>query len=91
MARQGSEVPRSERKRSVSYVDAAGRPTDNPAEAVRGEVIEYGAHRHPVRRARFFLSRSELPWLPVSEPAFLLWVLAFLFIVWVAIGLVLLT
>jgi hypothetical protein len=90
MARQGSQVPRSERKRSVSYRDAAGRPTDNPAEAVEGEVIEYGAHRQPVRRARFFLSRSELPWLPVSEPAFLLWVLALLFIVWVAIGLFLL-
>jgi hypothetical protein len=90
MARQGSNVPRSERKRTVSYLDAAGRPTDNPAEAVQGEVIEHG-HRHPVRRARFFLSRSELPWLPVSEPAFLLWVLAILVIVWVAIGLFLIT
>jgi hypothetical protein len=90
MERRGSKVPRTERKRRVSYLDAACRPTDNPAEAVRGEVIEYGAHRQPVRRARFFLSRSELPWLPVSEPAFLLWVLVFLFIVWVAIGLFLL-
>jgi hypothetical protein len=27
-----------------------------------------------------------LPWLPVTEPAFLLWVLAALFVVWLAIG-----
>lgn len=90
MVRQRTEGPRSERKRSVSYLDAAGRRTDDPAEAVQGEVVEYGAHQ-PVRRTRFFLSRSDLPWLPVSEPAFLLWVLAFLLIVWVAVGLVLLT
>ena len=77
------------RKRRVTYVDTAGRPTENPAEAVQGEVLEYGAHQ-PARRTRFFLSRSELPWLPVSEPAFLLWVLALLFIVWLAIGLFLL-
>ena len=32
------------------------------------------------------VGRSELPWLPVSEPAFLLWVLAALVIVWVDIG-----
>jgi hypothetical protein len=82
-------MPR-QRERRVTYLDAEGRPTDDPAEAVQGEVLEYGAHRQPVRRARFFLSRSELPWLPVSEPAFLLWVLAFLLIVWVGIGLFLL-
>jgi hypothetical protein len=91
MARQRSGVQRSERHRKVSYLDAEGRPTDDPAEAVQGEVLEYAVHREPVRRARFFLSRSELPWLPVSEPAFLLWVLAALVIVWLAIGLVLLT
>jgi hypothetical protein len=79
-----------QRERRVTYRDADGRPTDDPAEAVQGEVLEYGAHRQPVRRVRFFLSRSELPWLPVSEPAFLLWVLAFLFMVWVGIGLFLL-
>jgi hypothetical protein len=91
MARKQSGVPRPVRKRRVSYLDTAGRPTENPAEAAQGEVLEYGAHRQPVRRTRFFLSRSELPWLPVSEPAFLLWVLALLVIVWVAIGLFLLT
>ena len=78
-------------RRRVRYVDADGQPTDDPAMAARGEVIEYEAHGRPTRRAKFFLDRSELPWLPVSEPAFLLWVLAGLFIVWLAIGFVLLT
>jgi hypothetical protein len=91
MAGMRSGLKRAERRRRVSYVDADGRPTDDPAKAVQGEVVEYGAHREPVRRTPFFLSRSELPWLPVSESAFLLWVLALLFIVWLAIGLFLLT
>jgi hypothetical protein len=80
----------TERRRTIMYLDADGRPTDDSAKAVRGEVIEYDAHGRPARRARFFLDRSELPWLPVSEPAFLLWVLAALFVVWLAIGLFLL-
>jgi hypothetical protein len=80
----------TEGRRRIMYLDADGRPTDDSARAVRGEVIEYDAHGRPARRARFFLDRSELPWLPVSEPAFLLWVLAALFVVWLAIGLFLL-
>lgn len=91
MAGLRSGLQRAERRRRVAYVDADGRPTDDPAKAVQGEVLEYGAHRQPARRIRFFLSRSELPWLPVSEPAFLLWVLAVFFIVWLAIGLFFLT
>jgi hypothetical protein len=55
-----------------------------------GEIVDVGLHGS-TRRIRFFLQREELPWLPVSEPAFLLWVLALLVIVWVAIGLFLLT
>ena len=92
MAHGGSGGPsQAERPRKVVYVDAEGRPTDDPAEAVQGEVLEFGAHGRPARRTRFFLDRKELPWLPVSEPALLLWVLAVLFIVWLAIGLFLLT
>jgi hypothetical protein len=72
------------------YLDAEGQPTDDAAKAIRGEVVEYDAHDRPTRRTRFFLDRSELPWLPVSEPAFLLWVFAGLFVVWLAIGLFLL-
>jgi hypothetical protein len=75
--------------RTVEYVDADGRPTDDPEAAVRGEVAEYDAHGRLRRRASFFLTERELPWLPVSEPAFLLWVLAALMLAWVVIGVVL--
>jgi hypothetical protein len=91
MADRRSGWQRAKRRRKVSYGDADGRPTDDPAKAVQGEVLEYDAHLEPARRTPFFLSRGELPWLPVSEPAFLLWVLALLFMVWLAIGLFLLT
>ena len=87
MARTRSGLARSERRRSVVYVDAEGRPTDDPVNAVQGEVLEYHADGRPVRRARFFLDRGELPWLPVSEPAFLLWVFAALVVIWLGIGL----
>ena len=77
--------------RAVAYTDAEGRATDDPAAAVQGEIVDYDAHGTPTRRTRFFLSERELPWLPISEPAFLLWVLVALMAVWVVIGLVLLT
>ena len=75
--------------KTVVYVDAAGKRTDDPAQAVSGEVAEYVDHDHRLRRTKFFLDRSELPWLPVSEGAFLLWVLAVLIVVWASIGIVL--
>ena len=56
-----------------------------------GEIVEYDAHGRPRRRTRFFLDERDLPWLPVSEPAFLLWVLIVLMVIWLVIGLVLLT
>ena len=68
------------------YRDSEGRPTSDPTEAVSGEVVELDVHGRRAHRIRFFLQREELPWLPVSEPAFLLWVLAVLVIVWLAIG-----
>ncbi len=71
----------------MEYVDAEGHPTDDPVNAVQGEVLEYDADGRPAGRARFFLDRDELPWLPVSEPAFLLWVLAALVVIWLGIGL----
>ena len=40
---------------------------------------------------RFFLDQRQMPWLPVSEPAFLLWVLIALMVIWLVVGLVLLT
>jgi hypothetical protein len=84
-------VGRSIPVRAVAYSDAEGRVTDDPAAAAEGEIIDYDAHGVPAKRTRFFLSERELPWLRISEPAFLLWVLVALMAVWVVIGLVLLT
>lgn len=72
--------------RTVVYRDGEGQPTNDPAEAVSGEVIELDVHGRRARRFRFFLERGDLPWLPVSEPAFLLWVLAALVIVWIGLA-----
>ena len=38
------------------------------------------------RRTWFFLEEVEIKWLPVSESAFLLWVLLALLLVWMLIG-----
>jgi hypothetical protein len=73
----------------VRYLDVDGRPTDDPAAAVSGEIVDYGPHDRPRRVTRFWLKAEQLPWLPVSEPAFLLWVFAVLMGVWLVIGLVL--
>lgn len=75
--------------KKVVFVDAAGRETDDPGQAVSGEIAVYDAHGRHLRRTRFFLDRSELRWLPVSEPAFLLWVLAVLIAIWACIGIAL--
>ena len=85
------ELPATGPRRKVTYLDAQGQPTVEAANAVEGEIVEYDAHGEPARRTKFFLDRAELPWLPVSEPAFLLWVLVGLFVVWLVIGFVLLT
>ena len=77
--------------RAVAYTDAEGRATDDPAAAARGEIVDYDAQGTPARKTRFFLTEQEMPWLPISESAFLLWVLVALMAVWVVIGLVLLT
>ena len=84
-------IPTPGPRRAVAYTDADGSVTDDPAAAVRGEIVEYDAHGRPRQKTRFFLSERELPWLPVSEPAFLLWVLIALMAIWLVIGLVLLT
>jgi hypothetical protein len=79
-----------ERRRTVLFVDADGVPTDDPAAAVSGEIAEYGDHGRLRHRTRFFLTETGRPsWLKISEPAFLLWVLAALMTIWIGIGLVL--
>ncbi|MFL6031137.1 MAG: hypothetical protein ACJ74D_14050 [Gaiellaceae bacterium] len=80
-----AQSDRSERSRV--YFDAHGQETDDPTHAVSGELAEHAHGR--LRRTRFFLQRSELPWLPVGEAAFLLWVLAALLVIWASIGLIL--
>jgi hypothetical protein len=42
--------------------------------------------RAPARRVWFRIEEVEIPWLPVSEGAFLLWVLAVLVAVWVGVA-----
>jgi hypothetical protein len=80
------QLPATGPRRKVRYLDAEGTPTGQPAKAVEGEIVEYDAHGQPARRTRFFFDRGDLPWLPVSEPAFLLWVLVGLLVVWLVIG-----
>jgi hypothetical protein len=89
MARASSQSSDPELRQSAYYLDRHGAPTDDPARAVRGEVIEYDARGRPVKRTWFFLDQVEIEWLPISERAFLLWVLVFLLGVWFAIGIAL--
>jgi hypothetical protein len=52
-----------------------------------GPTGEFSEPAQPTfRRVRIFLEPQNLPWLPVSEPAFLLWVLAALVMIWVGIA-----
>lgn len=68
------------------YFDAEGNRTEDPAQAVRGEVLEHDARGRRTRRTWFFIEEVELKWLPVTEPAFLLWVLVLLLGLWLLIG-----
>ena len=74
---------------AVTYTDRDGRPTEDPATAVTGEAVLYDEHGIPRRRTLFVVRERELSWLPVSEAAFLLWVLVILMLAWLAVGLVL--
>jgi hypothetical protein len=74
------------RRQARSLVDAKGRSTDDLREAVRGEFVEYDARSKGTRRTWFSVEQVEIKWLPVSESAFLLWVLVLLVAVWLATG-----
>jgi hypothetical protein len=71
-----------------AYFDAEGNRTEDPAQAVRGEIVEHDPKAGRTRRTWFLLEEVEVKWLPVSESAFLLWVLLALLLTWVLIGLV---
>jgi hypothetical protein len=66
--------------------DADGKLTTDPARAVRGEIVEHDEHGES-RRTWFLIEWLEIKWLPVSEPAFLLWVLTLFIAVWVVVAL----
>jgi hypothetical protein len=68
------------------YFDAEGNRTEDPAQAVRGEVLEHDAQGRRARRTWFIIEEVELKWLPVTESAFLLWVLVLLLGLWLLIG-----
>lgn len=68
------------------YFDAEGNRTEDPAQAVRGEVVEHDPKAGRTRRTWFFIEEVELKWLPVTESAFLLWVLVLLLGLWLVIG-----
>jgi hypothetical protein len=69
-----------------AYFDAEGNRTDDPAKAVRGEVVERDPEGGRIRRTWFHIEEVEIKWLPVSESAFLLWVLLSLLVIWLLIG-----
>jgi hypothetical protein len=75
-----------QRPLATAYFDAEGNPTENPAEAVRGEVVEQDDAGR-ARRTWFFIEEVDLKWLPVREGAFLLWVLLGLVLTWALVGL----
>jgi hypothetical protein len=71
---------------SAVYFDEEGNRTQDPAQAVRGEVVEHDAETRRTRRTWFFFEEVEIEWLPVTESAFLLWVLVLLLGLWLLIG-----
>jgi hypothetical protein len=72
------------------YRDAEGNRTQDPGKAVGGEILERPAEDRAPRRTWFLVREVELKWLPVSEAAFLLWVLALLLFAWFVTALVVL-
>jgi len=80
------EIDELEQQRRADLLDKHGRRTEDPARAVRGEIFDVDAASGRVHRVWFFTSQAELRWLPVSESAFLLWVLAALLVAWLTIG-----
>ena len=53
---------------------------------MRGEIPSRTPSDGRTRRTWFHLQEVEITWLPVSEGAFLLWVLLGLAVAWVLIG-----
>jgi hypothetical protein len=75
--------------RTSVYLDAEGKRTQDPGKAVGGEIVERAGDGRRAKRTWFRIQEVELKWLPVSEAAFLLWVLALLVFAWLVAALVL--
>jgi hypothetical protein len=80
--------PSQVRDDSTLLYDAHGEITTDPSRAVRGEIVE-GPEGAPRRRTWFLIEEVEIKWLPVSESAFLIWVLALFVCAWVVVAIVL--
>ncbi|MGH2932121.1 MAG: hypothetical protein ACRDKK_04590 [Gaiellaceae bacterium] len=70
------------------FLDAEGNLTQDPAQAVRGEIVEHEEKGGRVRRTWFFVEEVEIKWLPISESAFLLWVLGLFLGIWLVVGVI---
>jgi hypothetical protein len=77
------------RRQAAIFLDAQGHPTEDSTKAVCGEVVDYDARGSRVSRTWFFIEEVEINWLPVSESAFLLWVLGLFLAIWLVIGVIL--
>ena len=77
------------RGRRAIYLDGHGAVVHEPSDAVAGTIVDDAPPGSGRRVGWFGFREIELTWLPVRESAFLLWVLAVLAVVWVAIGVVL--
>jgi len=75
--------------RTSVYLDAEGNRTHDPGKAVGGEILERAGDGRAAKRTWFRVQEVELKWLPMSEAAFLLWVLALLVFAWLVAALIL--
>ena len=75
--------------RTSVYLDAEGNRTQDPGKAVGGEILEQADDGRGAKRTWFRVQEVELKWLPVSEAAFLLWVLALLVFAWLVAAFIL--
>jgi hypothetical protein len=86
--RPGEESDRElDRPTALAFVTVGGAVTEDPAQAVAGEIVELDEQGRPAKRTWFLMEEVQIKWLPVRELAFLLWVLVLLVLVWVGVAL----
>jgi hypothetical protein len=87
MKKRDLERLRAHRQATV-FLDAEGNLTQDPAQAVRGEIVEHEDQGGRIKRTWFFVEEVEIKWLPISESAFLLWVLGLFLGIWLVVGVI---